>query len=82
MADHEITPLCEHRFARIEERLDQGDVQFKDQEKSIHSHDVQMMELRTQIQHLVKSMDGQIKAIWGMVVTLVTMGIGFVIWFI
>jgi hypothetical protein len=82
MMEHELRTSCAERFQRIEDRLDRGEDTTHEQGEKIHQHDVEMTELRANINHLVKSMDGQTKAIWGMVVTLLTMGLGFVIWYI
>jgi len=72
---HEQRPDCKDIFQRIWDRLDKGDDKFSE-------HDIGIAELRTNMNNLIKSMDAQTKSIWGMVVTVATIGVGFIIWFI
>lgn len=77
-----MAPECKYRFDKIDERLEQGDRTFNEQQKNIGQHSVELAELRTNTNNLIKSMDAQTKAIWGMVMAVASIGIGFIIWFI
>jgi len=81
-SDHEQRPECREDFARIWKRLDAGDSRFARNEEEIHRQDVESAELRRDMSHLTKSMDGLTKALWGVVVSFLLLGAGFVIWYI
>lgn len=73
---------CEEEFQRIWSRLSKGDDRFEEMRKSESKQDLDIMEIRTQIVHLVSSMAGLTKALWGIVVSICGVGIGFIIWYI
>ena len=80
--NHLMRAECRKAFEQITERLDKGDHSFKEHSDAIHRTDIELAELRTNMNNLVKSMDQLTKGIWGMVLAIAGTGIGFVIWFI
>ena len=80
---------CREAFNRIWKRLEQGDDSFRATREQAHKHDVEITELRTNMNNLVKCLDSQTqamtnltKSIWGILVTLLMVGLGFIIWYI
>jgi hypothetical protein len=55
--DHELNQSCKDRFDKIDERLDKGDSEFK-------QHGEKLVELKTDMTYLAKSLDGVTKALW------------------
>jgi len=80
--DHEQRKECAKEFQMLWDRLGDGDKKFDEQGREIIEHGKQITGLQVNIDNLIKSMDAQTKSIWGMVVTVATIGIGFIIWFI
>ena len=79
---HDMRSECRKAFEQIYDRLDKGDDSFQKHSDAIHRADIELAELRTNMNNLVKSMDQLTKGIWGMVMAIAGTGIGFVIWFI
>lgn len=71
----EINPSCKERFDKIDQRLDKGDGEFKSQGEKL-------IELKTDLSYLAKSLDGVTKALWAVAVSTLTTLLGFVVWYI
>ena len=80
--NNDMRAECQATFSRIFERLESGDESFREHRDALHRTDLELTELRTNMQNLVKSMDGLTKGIWGMVMAIAGSGVGFIIWFI
>lgn len=78
----EMAHECRKEFDQILERLEKGDDSFQKHSEALHRADIELAELRTNMNNLVKSMDQLTKGIWGMVLSIAATGIAFVIWFI
>lgn len=73
---------CEKEFTRIWERLSTGDERFNKLNDKNAAQDVDLSCLKTNMLHLIESMAGLTKAIWGMVSAILLILIGFFIWYI
>lgn len=73
---------CEQEFIRIWNRLSTGDSKFDGLVQTDHAQDLQIKELQTNMVNLVKSISNLTKAIWGMVLSIAGIGIGFIVWYI
>lgn len=73
---------CQQEFDRIWDRLGAGDKVFEKLKDKESQQDLDIREIKTQITHLVQSMSGLTKALWGIVISVCGVGIGFIIWFI
>jgi hypothetical protein len=73
---------CQLEFDRIWERLSKGEHRFEDIANGAHITDIRVTKLETNMINLIKSMSGLTKSIWAAVVALVTIGMGFIIWYI
>ena len=82
MDDYGMRQECKSNFDRIEERLDNNAQSFREHRDAIHANDIQLTELKTNMNVLVKSIESLTRGIWGMVSSLAIMGLGFIIWFI
>ena len=73
--DHEINQSCKDHFDKIDERLDKGDIEFK-------QHGEKLVELKTDMAYLTKSLDGVTKALWAVAFSIAMTLLGFFIWYI
>lgn len=73
--EHEMLDTCRERFEHIEGRLDRGDAEFKE-------HGERLVEMKTDISYLTKSLDGVTKALWAVACSIATTLLGFVVWYI
>jgi len=73
--DHELNQSCKDRFDKINERLDKGDNVFT-------THGEKLVELKTDMAYLTKSLDGVTKALWAVAFSIAMTLIGFFIWYI
>ncbi len=73
--DHELNQSCKDRFDKIDERLDKGDDVFK-------HHGEKLVELKTDMAYLTKSLDGVTKALWAVAFSIAMTLLGFFIWYI
>lgn len=73
---------CEQEFIRIWERLNDGNRKFDIITAHEAEQGAEMATLKTHIVHLVSSMSGLTKAIWGMVSAIILLLIGFFIWYV
>ena len=73
---------CEKEFARIWERLSKGDSRFETFTAKNAEQDIELTTLKTNMLHLIASMGGLTKAIWGMVSTILVILIGFFVWYV
>jgi hypothetical protein len=71
----EMNPECRERFEKIDTRLDKGDDEFKE-------HGEKIVELKTDMAHLTKSLDGVTKALWGVAVSIAMTLLGFLVWYV
>ena len=76
MHDHiEMHEPCRERFREIDKRLDEG-------EKIFSRHTTEIAVVQTNMQNLIKSMNGLTKALWGVCGTTFSALIGFFVWYI
>jgi hypothetical protein len=73
--DSEINQTCKDRFDKIDERLGKGDGEFR-------SHSEKLVELKTDMAYLTKSLDGVTKALWAVAFSIAMTLLGFFIWYI
>lgn len=73
---------CQQEFNRIWEQLDKGEKNFDSLKGKDVEHDLDIREIKTQITHLVQSMSGLTKALWGIVISVCGVGVGFIVWYI
>ena len=73
---------CEKEFTRIWDRLSIGDERFNKLNDKNAAQDIDLTCLKTNMLHLIASMSGLTKAIWGMVSSILLILIGFLIWYI
>jgi hypothetical protein len=73
--DHEINQSCKDHFDKIDERLDKGDNVFT-------THSEKLVELKTDMAYLTKSLDGVTKALWAVAFSIAMTLLGFFIWYI
>lgn len=72
---HGTTQSCKEHFGKIEERLDKGDTEFKEQGEKL-------VELKTDLTYLAKSLDGVTKALWRVAFSIAITLLGFFIWYV
>jgi len=70
-----MNQTCKDRFDKIDERLDKGDDEFK-------NHGEKLVELKTDMAYLTKSLDGVTKALWAVAFSIAMTLLGFFIWYI
>jgi hypothetical protein len=70
-----MNQTCKDRFDKIDERLDKGDGEFKE-------HGEKLVELKTDMVYLTKSLDGVTKALWAVAFSIAMTLLGFFIWYI
>jgi hypothetical protein len=75
MMESEMNQTCKDRFDKIDERLDKGDDEFK-------NHGEKLVELKTDMVYLTKSLDGVTKALWAVAFSIAMTLLGFFIWYI
>ena len=80
--EHTVSAECKQRFETIEKWQDSTDIRLRDGEKKDTEHDVDIGVLKTSITSLTNSMGKLTTAIWGAVISLAMLGLGFIIWFI
>jgi hypothetical protein len=73
--ESEMNQTCKDRFDKIDERLDKGDDEFK-------NHGEKLVELKTDMAYLTKSLDGVTKALWAVAFSIAMTLLGFFIWYI
>lgn len=73
---------CELEFARVWDRLNEGNKKFDKIIDHEAEQDIEVATLKTHIVHLISSMSGLTKAIWGMVASILLLLIGFFIWYV
>jgi len=73
--ESEMNQTCKDRFDKIDERLDKGDDEFK-------NHGEKLVELKTDMVYLTKSLDGVTKALWAVAFSIAMTLLGFFIWYI
>ena len=73
---------CEKEFMRIWERLSTGDKKFETFRDKNNEQDIELTTLKANMMHLITSMSGLTKAIWGMVSAILLMLIGFFFWYV
>lgn len=73
--NYEVNPACKEHFDRIDIRLEKGDTEFKEQSAEI-------IEMKTNLAYLTKSLDGVTKALWGVAVSIAMTLLGFFIWYV
>jgi hypothetical protein len=73
--EHEINAFCRERFDKIDARLEKGDNEFRD-------HGEKIVEIKTDVSHLTKSLEGVTKALWGVAGAIMATLFGFLLWFI
>ena len=71
----EMHEHCKEQFREINKRLDEGD-------KLFIKHTTEIAVLQTNVDSLVKSLNGLTKALWGVCGTILTVLFGFVVWYI
>ena len=81
-ADDLTPPFCAKMFNDIADRLESGDKRFGKNEETLNEHEIDIAVLKTCTESVTKSLSGLAKALWGIVITVATAGIGFVIWYI
>lgn len=72
-----VKELCEKEHKRVNERLDHHESWLGEHEKKIDRLDRSDAQKDAQIEHLCKQMSNLTKAIWGLVVALLTTMTGF-----
>ena len=75
MTDHEQRDECAREFARIWAELETMDGLQRKQSEAI-------ARVETHITNLLAGMDRLTRAMWGLVVTMATVGVGFIVWYI
>jgi hypothetical protein len=70
-----MNQTCKDRFDKIDERLDKGDGEFRE-------HGEKLVELKTDMAYLTKSLDGVTKALWAVAFSIAMTLLGFFIWYI
>jgi hypothetical protein len=73
---------CEKEFIRIWDRLSNGDKKFEAFKDKNSEQDIELSTIKAHMTHLIDSMSGLTKAIWGMVSAIILMLLGFLIWYI
>jgi hypothetical protein len=71
----EVNPTCKEHFDKIDERLEKGDGEMKHQSEDI-------VELKTNLAYLTKSLDGVTKALWGVAASIAMTLLGFFLWYV
>ena len=80
--EHIVAPECRQKFEAIEKWQDKTDGRLKEGEDKDSAHDVDIGVLKTSITNLTNSMGRLTTAIWGAVISLVMLGLGFIVWYI
>jgi hypothetical protein len=73
--EQEMSSLCKEHFDKIEQRLDRGDDEFKE-------HGEKIIELKSDLAYLTKSLDGVTKALWAVAFSIAMTLLGFFFWYI
>lgn len=73
---------CEKEFIRIWERLSTGDKKFEAFKDKNAEQDIELTTIKTHMAHLIDSMSGLTRAIWGMVSAILLILISFFIWYV
>ena len=73
---------CQLEFDRLWQRLSKGDQNFQNINEQSHQTDIRVTKLETNMISLIKSMSGLTRSIWASVAALLSLGIGFIIWYI
>jgi hypothetical protein len=73
--EHEMNQSCKERFDKIDGRLSKGDDEFKD-------HGEKIVELKTDMSYLTKSLDGVTKALWAVAFSIAMTLLGFFVWYV
>lgn len=73
--ERDMNPSCKERFDKIDERLTKGDDEFKE-------HGEKIVELKTDMSYLTKSLDGVTKALWAVAFSTAMSLLGFFIWYV
>lgn len=73
---------CAQDFYHINEHMDNTEKSFKSIYEAGHSADIKIAKLETTMISLVESMHGLTKSIWGAVISLLLVSLGFFIWYI
>ena len=71
--EHEMNQSCKDRFDKIDERLEKGDNEFKE-------NGTQIIELKQDMRYISKSLDRVTKALWGVALSIGMALLGFFIW--
>lgn len=71
----EMHEQCKERFKAIDDRLNEGD-------RLMGEHSTEIAVLKTNMDTLVKSINGLTKALWGVCGTVFASLFGFFIWYI
>ena len=82
MDDHTKRTDCTRDFQRIWEEMEKANIVHESLREKGVGRDLSLMEMRTQISHLVVSMSGLTKVLWGMIIMGCSTGIAFIIWYI
>jgi hypothetical protein len=75
IVENEMNQTCKEHFDKIDERLEKGDDVFT-------NHGEKLVELKTDMSYLAKSLDGVTKALWAVAFSITMTLIGFFIWYI
>jgi hypothetical protein len=73
--EHDMNQTCKEHFDRIDERLDKGDGEFRE-------HSEKIVELKTDLTYLTKSLDGVTKALWAVAFSIAMTLLGFFFWYV
>ena len=73
--ENEMNQTCKERFEKIEDHLEKGDSESRE-------HGEKIVELKTDLSYLTKSLDGVTKALWGVAVSVAMTLLGFFIWYV
>jgi hypothetical protein len=74
--------LCSEKHLRVNERLNDHDEAISDHSEKLEKLAKSDAINTTQISNLVKSMGGLTKALWGLVLSIAGVLVGFFIWYI
>ena len=72
---HEMHESCKERFKDIISRIEEGEMVFS-------QHTTEIAVVKTNMENLVKSMNALTKALWGLCGTVLSVLIGFFVWYI
>lgn len=71
----EMHEACKERFKAIDDRLNEGD-------RLMSEHTTEIAVLKTNMNSLIKSINGLTKSLWGVCGTILATLFGFFIWYI